>query len=61
MNLKLIAGLIAWALPLAGCGNKGPLVQAERPAPAGDVVAPPPAAPSPPAPPTPPAADDGNG
>lgn len=33
MNLKLATVLIALSLPLAGCGNKGPLVQAEAPAP----------------------------
>lgn len=35
MNFKttLVPIVLALALPLAGCGNKGPLVQAERPAP----------------------------
>ncbi|MFD0738816.1 lipoprotein [Lysobacter koreensis] len=60
MNLKLAIALIALSLPLAGCGNKGPLVlpskpvpveadllQAEPPADAAstdDATAPPPAA-----------------
>lgn len=32
MNLKLAAVLIALSLPLAGCGNKGPLVLPPPPA-----------------------------
>jgi predicted small lipoprotein YifL len=31
MNLKPIAAMIALSLALAGCGNKGPLVQAAPP------------------------------
>lgn len=31
MNLKLAAILIALSLPLAGCGNKGPLVLPPKP------------------------------
>ncbi len=42
MNLKLAAVLIALSLPLSGCGNKGPLVMAERPPPDLPVVEPPP-------------------
>lgn len=34
MNPKLAIALIALALPLAGCGNKGPLVLAQPPEPA---------------------------
>ena len=37
MNPKLAIALIALTLPLAGCGNKGPLVLAQPPEP---VVAP---------------------
>ena len=33
MNPKLAIALIALTLPLAGCGNKGPLVMASPPAP----------------------------
>lgn len=33
MNPKLATVLIALALPLAGCGNKGPLVLAQPPEP----------------------------
>jgi len=34
MNLKLATVLIAWSLPLAGCGNKGPLMLPQSPPPA---------------------------
>lgn len=34
MNPKLAIALIAFVLPLAGCGNKGPLVLAQPPEPA---------------------------
>lgn len=34
MNPKLAIALIALTLPLAGCGNKGPLVLASPPEPA---------------------------
>lgn len=34
MNPKLAIALIAFTLPLAGCGNKGPLVLAQPPQPA---------------------------
>lgn len=33
MNLKLATLLIALSLPLAGCGNKGPLVLPPKPVP----------------------------
>jgi predicted small lipoprotein YifL len=33
MNLKTLAVLIALSLPLAGCGNKGPLVLPQKPVP----------------------------
>lgn len=33
MNLKTLAALIALSLPLAGCGNKGPLVLPSAPVP----------------------------
>jgi len=44
MKLKVLFAVIALSLALAGCGNKGPLVLPSHPA-AGDVVAPPEAAP----------------
>ena len=31
MNLKLVTTVIALSLPLAGCGNKGPLVLPQNP------------------------------
>lgn len=34
MNLKLATVVIALSLPLAGCGNKGPLVLPQNPPPA---------------------------
>lgn len=33
MNPKLATALIALSLPLAGCGNKGPLVLPQKPVP----------------------------
>ena len=33
MNLKLASVVIALSLPLAGCGNKGPLVLSQNPPP----------------------------
>lgn len=33
MNLKTLVVLIALSLPLAGCGNKGPLVLPQKPVP----------------------------
>jgi predicted small lipoprotein YifL len=73
MNLKPLAVLLALSLPLAACGNKGPLVRpgsvpppVETPAPPADTLpAPPPAdSTTPPADtttPTPPPADAGHG
>ena len=50
MNLKPLAVLLALTLPLAACGNKGPLVRpakapppVEAPPPADTLPAPPPA------------------
>jgi predicted small lipoprotein YifL len=73
MNLKPLAVLLALTLPLAACGNKGPLVRpskgappSQMPAPPADTLpAPPPAeSTAPPADtttPTPPPADAGHG
>lgn len=71
MNLKPLAVLLALSLPLAACGNKGPLVRpgsvpAQAPVPPADTLPEPPPAEStaPPADttvPTPPPADAGHG